>query len=79
MRNHKRQRSLLIFDDLDFLSNDMHKVLGLERNVTRNEIRKRQHKLIKMCHPDKIGNTQKSNEISAKTNDAFATLFDEEK
>ena len=26
------------FDDLDFYSNDMCKVLGLERNVTKNEI-----------------------------------------
>ena len=32
-----------------------------------------------MHHPDKVGNTQKSNEISAKMNAAFATLFDEEK
>ena len=32
-----------------------------------------------MCHPDKVGNTPKSHEISAKTNDAFATSFDDAK
>ena len=50
------------------------KILGLEENATREEIKKAYRELIKKYHPDKAGDKRKYSEKSKQINWAYSVI-----
>lgn len=62
------------------MSFNYYEILGIEKNVTNQEIRKAYKKLVVKCHPDKnIDNKEKAEEVFKKVTEAYSVLSDSEK
>lgn len=59
----------------DVDTNKLYETLGIEKNATKNEVKKAYHKMAKTHHPDKGGDPEKFKEVSA----AYEVLSDEQK
>ena len=55
---------------------DPYQLLGISRNATAEQIRKRYHQLSQIFHPDKQGG---SNEAMKRLNEAYGSICDERK
>ena len=56
----------------------MYKILGVERDATKEEIKKQYRKLAKEIHPDRTKDASTEEEM-AEINKAYEVLSDEEK
>ena len=62
------------------MSFNYYEILGIEKNVTNQEIRKAYKKLVVKCHPDKnIDNKEKAEAVFKKVTEAYSVLSNPEK
>ncbi|OPY10212.1 MAG: Chaperone protein DnaJ [Syntrophus sp. PtaB.Bin001] len=61
------------------MAEDYYKILGLEKNASKDEIKKAYRKLALKYHPDKNPNNKEAEEKFKKISEAYAVLSDEEK
>jgi molecular chaperone DnaJ len=61
------------------MSEDLYKLLGLQRNASLEDIKKAYRQLAKRHHPDRTQNNPKDTEIFKAVSVAFATLSNAEK
>jgi DnaJ family protein A protein 2 len=59
-------------------SDDYYKILGISRDASESEIKKKYRQMIKKFHPDKIGK-EKGDDMAKKINKAYGVLKDPEK
>ena len=61
------------------MSENFYDILGLSKNATKDEIKKAYRSLQMKYHPDKNQNSQESNNMTRKINEAYETLGDDAK
>lgn len=61
------------------MSDNFYKVLGIDENASKDEIKKAYRSLSFKYHPDKNNNSQESISMTQKLNEAYETLSDEQK
>lgn len=61
------------------MSENYYKVLGINENASKDEIKKAYRSLSFKYHPDKNNNSQESISMTQKLNEAYETLSDEQK
>ena len=61
------------------MSENFYNILGVDENVSKEEIKKAYRSLSMKYHPDKNNNSSESKAMSQKLNEAYETLGDEQK
>lgn len=61
------------------MEEDYYKILGLEKNASSEDIKKAYRKLSLQHHPDRNNNSEESNELFKKIQNAYEILSDEDK
>lgn len=61
------------------MSDNFYSILGLTENATKDEIKKAYRTLQLRWHPDRNNDSQESNNMTQKINEAYETLGDEQK